>query len=478
MTQPHPTDPTTAVSVTDTAGTAGDLPYDAILLASFGGPEKQEDVVPFLRNVTRGRGIPDERLEVVGEHYRHLGGRSPINDQNRALLGQLRAELDRRGIDLPIYWGNRNWAPYTTDVVGRIARDGNHHVLAIATSAYSSYSSCRQYREDYAKALLANDLGESDMQIDKARAYFDLPGFLEPVRDGVREALASMAAAGHDASRTRVLFSTHSIPHAMSRASGPADKNVAGTSGAAGASGAAGTGTDTADRNAAVGGWYVAQHMAACRWVMEQLAEDATITGDGPDARPLPAWELVYQSRSGAPHIPWLEPDINDRLRDLHAQDAVEAAVVVPIGFVTDHVEVVWDLDTEARQTADELGIDFARVATSGTDHRFVAGLVDIVAEHLDPSRPPAAVTDFGVVADVCGTGCCLNGSPHAHPVPADGEPIDTPAQIARAMRHDEQSMARLAEEQEAHAALAAQAQEATPVQDAARTQEAGVGAR
>lgn len=426
MTQPHPTDPTQPATST---GGAGALPYDAILLASFGGPEKQEDVVPFLRNVTRGRGIPDERLEVVGEHYRYLGGRSPINDQNRALLGQLRAELARRGIDLPLYWGNRNWAPYTTDVVGDIARDGRHHVLAIATSAYSSYSSCRQYREDYAKALLANGLGEDEMQIDKARAYFDLPGFLEPVRDGVRAALASMAAAGHDASRTRVLFSTHSIPHAMSRASGPADK-------------------DGADGGQDVGGWYVAQHIAACRWVMEQLATDPAVAGALPD------WELVYQSRSGAPHIPWLEPDINDRLREIHANGGTDAVIVVPIGFVTDHVEVVWDLDTEARETAAELGLDFTRVATSGTDPRFVAGLVDIVAEHLDPALPRAAVTDFGAVADVCGPTCCLNGSPHAHPVPADGEAIDTPAQIARAMAHDEQSMARLAEEQEAHAAL------------------------
>ncbi|MBK0330767.1 ferrochelatase [Brachybacterium sp. MASK1Z-5] len=421
-----------------------DVPYDAILFASFGGPEQQEDVVPFLRNVTRGRGIPDERLEVVGEHYRKLGGRSPINDQNRDLIARFQRALAAAGIDLPVYWGNRNWAPFTSDVVGRISADGHRRVLAVATSAYSSYSSCRQYREDYAKALVANDL-VGQMEIQKIRAYFDHPGFLEPVRDGVRAAITQMRDAGHDASRTRVLFSTHSIPHVMSSASGPAEK-------------------DAQDPSAGdVGGWYVAQHLAACRWVMEQLRAtggasagarpgDAARADGGAAALGVPDWELVYQSRSGAPHVPWLEPDINDRLQEIRENGEADAVIVVPIGFVTDHVEVVWDLDTEAAETAEELGLAFTRVATSGTDERFVEGLVDLVREHVEPGHSPRAVTDFGVVEDTCGALCCLNGSAHARPVPVEGTPLDTVEQIALAMRADEHMRALITEEQAAHA--------------------------
>jgi ferrochelatase len=420
------------------------LPYDAILFASFGGPEQQEDVVPFLRNVTRGRGIPDERLEVVGEHYRKLGGRSPINDQNRDLIARFERALADAGIDLPVYWGNRNWAPFTSDVVGQIHAEGHRRVLAVATSAYSSYSSCRQYREDYAKALVANDL-VGEMEIQKIRAYFDHPGFLEPVRDGVRAAITQMRDAGHDASRTRVLFSTHSIPHVMSSASGPAEKGAEDPS--------AGE----------VGGWYVAQHLAACRWVMEQLggADGGSADGNSADggsadggspAVGVPAWELVYQSRSGAPHVPWLEPDINDRMQEIRERDEADAVIVVPIGFVTDHVEVVWDLDTEAAETAEELGLAFTRVATSGTDERFIEGLVDLVREHVEPGHSPRAVTDFGVVEDTCGALCCLNGSAHARPVPVEGTPLDTVEQIARAMQADEHMRALIAEEQTAHA--------------------------
>jgi ferrochelatase len=386
-------------------------PVDAILFASFGGPEKQEDVVPFLRNVTRGRGIPDERLEVVGHHYTAFGGRSPINDQNRVLIEQLRAELDRRGIALPIYWGNRNWEPYTADAVSRMIADDRSHALALVTSAYSSYSGCRQYREDFAKALIKNDAIDT-FTIDKTRSYFNLPGFLEPVRDGVAAGIAQLRDEG--AQKVRVLFSTHSIPEAMSAASGE-------------------------------GGAYVAQHLAACEWVLEQLATGIS---------DVPAWELVYQSRSGAPHIPWLEPDINDRLREIKDQHLADAVVVVPIGFVTDHMEVAWDLDTEAKETAEELGLGFVRSPTAGEDPRFVAALADLVQEHLDPQRERVAVTSIGPVTDVCAPTCCLNGSPHAHPVPRAGVPLDTPAQIARAMQQDPQVMARIAEEQEAHRGL------------------------
>ena len=349
--------------------------FDAILFSSFGGPDGQEDVIPFLRNVTRGRGIPDERLEEVAGHYRALGGRSPITAQNEAMITALEAELARRGIDLPVYFGNRNWAPYNAEAVRSLHADGHRHALGLVTSAYSSYSSCRQYREDFGMVLEETGLAD-EVTIDKVRVYFNHPGFLEPVVDGVARALASLAAEGHDADRVRVLFSTHSVPTAMAAASGPEETRVEGS-----------------------GGWYVEQHLSACRWVMEQLHDDA------PE---LPDWQLVYQSRSGAPHIPWLEPDVNDVIEGLAEEGAADAVVVVPIGFVTDHVEVVWDLDTEAKETAQEKGLAFRRVATSGEDPRFIAALADLVQERLDPRFPRRVVTDFGGTPDVCGANCCV----------------------------------------------------------------------
>ncbi|MFC7375304.1 ferrochelatase [Brachybacterium sp. GCM10030267] len=385
-------------------------PYDAIMFASFGGPEGQDDVIPFLRNVTRGRGVPDERLEEVAGHYRALGGRSPINEQNRAMISALETELAGRGIDLPIYFGNRNWEPYTADAISSLHADGHRRVLALITSAYSSYSGCRQYREDFARRLdEAGLLGE--MSIEKSRAYFNHPGFLEPVVDGVRSALAELQREGHDADRVRVLFSTHSIPLAMAAASGPA-----------GAEAPAVPGTDEqgADEQ---GGWYVAQHLAACRYVMDQIEED--LPG-------LPDWELVYQSRSGSPHVPWLEPDVNDVIEQVASEDSADAVVVVPIGFVSDHVEVIWDLDTEAKETAEEHGLAFRRVATSGTDERFIAALADVVAEHLDPSRERAAVTELGPVDDLCGHNCCQLHAERA--VPAEHS-IDSLEEIAAELR-------------------------------------------
>ena len=350
-------------------------PFDAILFSSFGGPDGQEDVIPFLRNVTRGRGIPDERLEEVAGHYRALGGRSPITAQNEAMITALEQELAGRGIDLPIYFGNRNWAPYNADAVRALHADGRRHALGLVTSAYSSYSSCRQYREDFGMVLEETGLA-GEVSIDKVRVYFNHPGFLEPVVDGVKTALTSLAAEGHDADRIAVLFSTHSVPNSMAEASGPEETRVEGS-----------------------GGWYVEQHLAACRWVMEQLHDDA------PE---VPDWQLVYQSRSGAPHIPWLEPDVNDVISQLAADDAADAVVVVPIGFVTDHVEVVWDLDTEAKETAQEKGLAFRRVATSGEDPRFIAALADLVQERLDRAFPRRVVTDFGGTPDVCGANCCV----------------------------------------------------------------------
>lgn len=360
--------------------------YDAIMFASFGGPEGQDDVIPFLRNVTAGRGVPDERLEEVAEHYRALGGRSPINEQNRTMIAALQAELATREVDLPIYFGNRNWAPYTAEAISSLHADGHRRVLALITSAYSSYSGCRQYREDF--ALRLDEAGLLDeMTIEKSRSYFNHPGFLAPVIDGVHDAVKDLEREGHDADRVRVLFSTHSIPLAMNEASGP-------------------TGARTVDGEQ--GNWYVDQHLAACRYVMDQLHDDMPVT---------PEWELVYQSRSGAPHVPWLEPDINDVISTIAAEETADAVVVVPIGFVSDHVEVIWDLDTEAKETAEEKRLGFRRVATSGTDPRFIAALADIVQEHLDPSRERVAVTEIGAVDDVCGHNCCQVHAGRAVPV-------------------------------------------------------------
>ena len=346
-----------------------DRPYDAVLLAGFGGPEGPDDVMPFLRNVTRGRGVPDERLAEVAHHYLALGGVSPINAQNRALRAAIEDELRRRGIELPVLWGNRNWAPYLTDTVRDAAASGRTRLLGVATSAYSSYSSCRQYREDFARALLdSGTLGT--VRIDKLRPYYDLPGFLEPVVDGVAAAIESAAAAGVSSFDLRVVFTTHSVPLSMAAASGGDDD----------------------------GPLYVAQHQAACVAVMDRIG--LRVEGSV-------GWQLAYQSRSGSPHVPWLEPDINDVLAALVA-DGVRGVVVVPIGFVTDHVEVVWDLDTEAAQTAGSLGLWYSRVATSGPDPRFVSGLADLIAQRLDPSltRTPSS-TELRARPDRCPEHCC-----------------------------------------------------------------------
>jgi ferrochelatase len=347
--------------------------YDAILLASFGGPEGQDDVIPFLRNVTRGRGIPEERLEEVAHHYRAFGGVSPINDQNRELKAALEAELARRGIDLPVLWGNRNWHPYLSEALTEAKERGLTTLIAIGTSAYSSYSSCRQYREDYAQALAETGL-EGVIQIDKVRQFFDHPGFVTPFIEGVQQALAEVAARGIAPDKTHVLFSTHSIPVPDAQRSGPRDRDFG------------------------EGGAYAAQHLAVAEVVM--AAQVASTIG----------WDLVYQSRSGPPTSPWLAPDVNDAMRDLAAK-GIEAVVIVPLGFVSDHMEVKWDLDTEAMQTAAELGILALRVPTPGTHAAYVSGLVDLVLERRDgvavADRP--AVTEFGPWYDVCRPGCCEN---------------------------------------------------------------------
>ncbi len=381
MSEAHDAPPVLAASPAAASGPAHvetPVAYDGILLAGFGGPEGQDDVIPFLRNVTRGRGIPDERLEEVAHHYRHFGGVSPINAQNRALKAAIEAELAARGIDLPVYWGNRNWAPYLEDAVQDAASAGDTTLLAIATSAYSSYSSCRQYREDFARVLDATALTGS-VTIDKVRQFFDHPGFVAAFTDGVTDAVRGLIADGVAAGRIHVLFSTHSIPTADAQRSGPRDREFG------------------------PGGAYAAQHEAVAAFVMNQVGQavpEAAETG----------WELVYQSRSGPASQPWLEPDVCDVIADLPSR-GVEAVVIVPLGFVSDHMEVLWDLDTEALEAAEEAGIRAVRTPTPGVDPAFVSGLVDLVVERRDgtPAGERPHVTDLGPWFDVCRPACCEN---------------------------------------------------------------------
>jgi ferrochelatase len=339
--------------------------YDALVLLSFGGPEGQEDVVPFLRNVTRGKNIPDERLEEVGEHYRMFGGRSPINDQNRALLDALRAELAGRGVELPVLWGNRNWAPYLVDTLREAHEAGARRVLVLTTSAYSSYSGCRQYREDVADALITLAAEGRELQVDQVRRYASTAGFVEANADAVRAALDSARVPGADGDEPRLVFVTHSVPTAMDDTAGPE------------------------------GHAYVRQHEA----VAAAVAERAGSAG----------WDLVYCSRSGPPSQPWLEPDVNDHLEDLAARGTT-AVVLAPIGFVSDHMEVVYDLDTEAAVTCERLGLRMVRAGTVGTDPSFVRALVDLVVERSGLGPGPALdVPGMYSVHDVCPVGCCRN---------------------------------------------------------------------
>jgi ferrochelatase len=327
--------------------------YDAVLLVSFGGPEGPEDVLPFLEKVTRGRGVPAERLRVVAEHYLARGGLSPINAQCRALLAALREELRASGHDLPVYWGNRNWHPLLTDTVGRMAADGVRRALAVVTSATSSYSGCRQYLENIEEARTR--VGPGAPAIDKIRQFYDHPGFIEATADNVRQSLAALGGLPGD---VHLVFCAHSIPITMAR---------------------------TSD--------YEVQLREATRLVVDRVPRT-----HGAD--------LVFQSRSGPPEVPWLEPDVSDHLRGLAAR-GVRAVVLVPIGFVSDHMEVVHDLDTEAMAVAQTLGLRAARAATVGTHARFVTGLRQLIEERLDPSRPRLALGRLGVRPDVCPPGCC-----------------------------------------------------------------------
>ncbi|MGW0663494.1 ferrochelatase [Streptodolium elevatio] len=343
-------------------------PFDALLLLSFGGPEGPDEVVPFLENVTRGRGVPPERLAEAGAHYAQFGGVSPINAQNRELIAAIEKEFAARGPALPVYWGNRNWRPYLTDTLRRMADDGVRHAAVLVTSAYASYSGCGQYHENLLAAQA--ELGDAAPRLDKLRHYFNHPGFVEPLVDHVVAARASLPEALRPGAR--LVMTTHSIPTATAETSGP-------------------------DGNA-----YVRQHQETARLVAAGVKKAVKF--------PHVAWDLVFQSRSGPPQVPWLEPDVNDHLERLHA-DGVRAAVLVPIGFLSDHMEVVYDLDVEAAATAERLGMQVVRAATTGSDPRFAAAVRDLVLERaavLRGEHPERCVLGtMGPSHDVCPLGCC-----------------------------------------------------------------------
>ncbi|WP_145227363.1 ferrochelatase [Rudaeicoccus suwonensis] len=348
-------------------------PYDAVLLMSFGGPESMDEVMPFLRRVTAGRGVPDERLESVAEHYYARGGRSPINDLNRDLQKALHDELRRRGIPAPVLFGNRNSEPFATDVLRDAHDAGVRRVVAVTTSAYSSYSSCRQYREDIAAAIEALADEGRVIEVDKIRQYATHPSFTRVYARLVTDAVRACGQPDDD--RLRIVFVTHSIPEAMDDTSGPGDGE---------------------------GNLYEHQHDEIAHVILDEagVTLDRNLSG-----------ALVYCSRSGSPHTPWLEPDVNDHLREL-ARKGVTDVVVAPIGFISDHMEVVHDLDTEAAETAAELGLRMTRVPTLGVDPEFVMGLVDLLEERAAEARGEAvdpAAWPGAAMPSVCRAGCCPN---------------------------------------------------------------------
>jgi protoporphyrin/coproporphyrin ferrochelatase len=329
------------------------MPYDALLLVSFGGPEGPDEVMPFLENVLRGKNVPRERMLAVAEHYQHFGGVSPINEQNRALIAALEKELQASGIDLPVYFGNRNWHPLLPDTLRQMKQDGIKRALGFFTSAFSSYSGCRQYRENIAAAQEV--VGEGAPAVDKLRVFFNHPGFIEPMIELTREALEKLPAERRE--RAELLFSAHSVPRSM------ADNSQ-----------------------------YETQLREASRLIAEGVGHAQH--------------QLVYQSRSGPPTQPWLEPDIGDVLKELAAQDNVKDVVVVPVGFISDHIEVLYDLDDEAKHLADKLGLNLVRAGTVGTHPRFVRMVVELIEERLHGSER-LALGSMGPSHDACPVDCC-----------------------------------------------------------------------
>ena len=331
--------------------------YDAVLVVSFGGPEGLADVLPFLENVLRGKNVPRERMLEVAEHYRQFGGVSPLNAQNRALIAALESELKGNGVSLPVYWGNRNWHPFLPDTLRQMAADGIRRALAFVTSAYSSYSSCRQYLENIEQARA--EVGSAAPQVDKLRAFFNHPGFIEPQIERAAQALERIPAARRMA--TKLVFTAHSIPRVM-----------------------------------AAGCAYEAQLREASRLVAEGLRFDD--------------WAVAFQSRSGPPSQPWLEPDIRDWLRAAKANGAIDV-VIVPIGFISDHVEVIYDLDIEARGVCETLGINMVRAATVGTHPRFVRMIRELIVERIAGADERPALGALGPSHDVCLADCCPSGA-------------------------------------------------------------------
>jgi ferrochelatase len=339
--------------------------YDALLVLSFGGPEGPDDVMPFLQRVTRGRNVPRHRLEEVAEHYLHFGGVSPINAQNRALIAALEAELATHGPQLPIYWGNRNWHPFVTDTVRQMRNDGIRRALVFVTSAFSSYSGCRQYREDVIQAV--ETVGDGAPAFDKLRVFYNHPGFIEPMIELAKAALEQIPE--HRRDRAVVLFSAHSIPLAMAR-----------------------------------GCAYEAQLREASQLIAEGIGRDDPC--------------IVYQSRSGSPHVPWLEPDIVEVLDELAARGAQDV-VVVPVGFISDHMEILFDLDTEARQRAHDLGLNFVRAGTVGTHPAFIRMIRELIMERMTERPERRALGRRGPSHDICPLMCCLRGDER----PGRGQP-------------------------------------------------------
>ena len=336
------------------------FPHDALLVLSFGGPEADEEVIPFLQNVTRGRGIPVERLKVVGEHYYHFGGVSPINRLNKEMIANIEAELERRGIDVPVYFGNRNWHPFLEDTAERMAADGVRHPLVFATSAWGGYSGARQYDEDIrrARAHLA-ERGAPELEVTKLRQFFHHPGFVDEMAAGIRDARAKFGADEN----ARLVFTAHSVPVTdRGHGEGPAESEV-----------------------------YEAQVREAARLVAAAAGESDH--------------DLVWQSRSGPPHQPWLEPDVVDFVTGLHEAEGLGAVLNCPVGFVSDHMEVVWDLDTELKQACDEMGVHLERSRTAGTTEPFARGVVDLMEE-------AAGLREIEVRGDMPAWGVSVNGEP------------------------------------------------------------------
>jgi ferrochelatase len=330
--------------------------YDAILIIGFGGPEHRDHVIPFLENVLRGRNVPRERMLEVAEHYYHFGGVSPINAQVRELISALRPQLIQRAITLPVYWGNRNWDPMLADTLGQMKSDGIKHALGVVLAAYSSYSSCRQYREDVIKARELT--GEGAPQIDKMRVFYNHPEFIHTNALRIEAALSKIVNERRDAAH--IAFTAHSIPDSMAN-------NCR----------------------------YVAQLTETCRLIAESLgvSEDR--------------WKLVYQSRSGRPQDPWLEPDIVDHLKTLPTLGVTDV-VVHPVGFLSDHMEVLYDLDDEAKHACDEIGLNMERSATVGSHPVFVSMMADLIKERIEGQSVRPAIGHFGPSHDVCPVDCCL----------------------------------------------------------------------